>query len=139
MTSCTPQKRTLCVGCIEFAVDSIYRSDLPALRDSLRKLGAVVAEIDRELRYVWIDNPHPDFNAAGVIGRRDDELIRPADAEPMLRFKREAWEARTPSGCTLRFDRSDGQRAYTIMAYPIVTEAGHVEAILTIGFDALAG
>jgi hypothetical protein len=120
-------------------VECIYRHDLPALRDSLRKLGAVVAEIDRDLRYVWIDNPHPDFDAATVLGRRDDEIIGPADAAPIIRFKREAWKARAPSGCTLRFLRSDGDRAYTMMAYPIVNEGGELEALLTVGFDVAGG
>lgn len=99
----------------------------------------MVAEVDRDLRYVWIDNPHPDFDAAAVLGRRDDELIGPAEGAPITRFKQEAWKAGAPSGCTLRFHRSDGERAYAMMAYPIVNEGGDMEALLTVGFDVPRG
>lgn len=105
------------------------------MRHSLRRLGAVVAEVDRDLRYVWIDNPHPDFDAAGVIGRRDDELIPACEAEPILHFKREAWRNQAPVARTLRFQRSDGERAYTLMAYPIVDQGGQMESLLTVAFD----
>lgn len=92
-------------------MDHIYRHDLSVLRDSLRRLGAIVAEVDRNLRYIWIDNLHPDFDARSVIGCRDDELIPAAEAEPIMRFKREAWRIQAPVGLTLQFRRSDGARA----------------------------
>jgi hypothetical protein len=116
-------------------VDRIYRQDLSVLRDSLRRLGAIVAEVDRNLRYVWIDNPHPDFDATCVVGRRDDELIGAAEAEPITRLKQEAWRIQAPLGLTLQFRRSDGPRAYTLMAYPVVGEDGEMESILTVGFE----
>lgn len=120
-------------------MDSIYRNDLPSLRDSLRKLGAIVAEVSADLRYVWIDNPHPDFDASRVLGRRDDELLPGPEAEPITTFKRDAWRERMPLGRTLRFRRSDGERAYTMMAYPIVDESGQMESLLTVGFDTKRG
>lgn len=116
-------------------MDYIYRNDLPVLRDSLRKLGAIIAEVDRDLRYVWIENPHPDFDSAGVVGHRDDELIPSAEAEPIVSFKHEAWQTEAPLTRTVHFLRSDGPRAYTLIAYPIVDERGQMEALLTVGFD----
>jgi hypothetical protein len=48
----------------------IERSNVAGVRRSLRVLGAIVAEVDQQLRYVWIDNPHPDFDAKAVVGKR---------------------------------------------------------------------
>jgi hypothetical protein len=120
-------------------MDCVYRHDLPGLRASLRKLGAVVAEVDEHLRYVWIDNPHPDFEPPTAIGRCDDELIPPFDAAPIVTLKREAWQRGVPISRTLRFQRSDGERAYTMMAFPVVDEGGQMEALLTVGFETKAG
>jgi hypothetical protein len=53
---------------------------------------AIVAEVDRLLRHLWIDYPHPDFRADAVIGKRDDELISGEDAHEILAVKRKAFE-----------------------------------------------
>ena len=48
-------------------MQSIDLHAVASLRASLKRLGAVVAEVDAELRYVWVDNPHPDFEASSVV------------------------------------------------------------------------
>ena len=98
-------------------------------------LGAVVAEVDAQLRYVWIDNPHPDFDAKLVVGKRDDELISEAEAEEIMTLKREAFVLQSPLSRVLSFNRSDGARCYSLFAYPIAEASGKVEAILTVAFD----
>lgn len=94
-----------------------------------------VAEVDKKLRYVWVDNPHPDFDAKSVIGKRDDELISAADAEEIMSLKRESFEKEAPIARILSFKRSDGLRHYSLFAYPIRQASGKVDAILTVGFD----
>lgn len=92
-------------------------------------------EIDRQLRYVWIDNPHPDFDPKSVLGKRDDELISKADAEGIMSLKQETFDQGAPLARILSFKRSDGVRYYSLFAYPIRQANGKVQAILTVGFD----
>lgn len=113
----------------------VDRSNVAGVRKALSELGAVVAEVDRQLRYVWIDNPHPDFDASLLIGRRDDDLIAKPDAEEIMALKRETFERQAPMSRLLAFKRSDGIRYYTLFAYPIRGANGVVETILTVGFD----
>ena len=112
---------------------SVQRSSLPELRKSFAALEIVVAEIDPELRYVWIENPHPDFVAAPVIGKRDDQLLPAAEAEPIMALKREALFSAEPVSRTIAFARSDGPRYYHITAYQI-REGQRVDGLLTVGF-----
>lgn len=63
------------------------RANVAGVRRALATLGAVVAEVDRELRYLWIDNPHPDFDSGALIGKRDDELIAALDAADIMSLK----------------------------------------------------
>jgi hypothetical protein len=114
---------------------NIDRADVPGVRQTLAALGAVVAEVDRQLRYVWIDNPHPDFDARSVVGKRDDQLLPEAEAEEILALKRDALGQEEPISRLLRFNRSDGVSYYSLFAYPIVSAVGKVEAVLTVGFD----
>lgn len=113
----------------------VERSNVAGLRKALAELGAVVAEVDRQLRYVWIDNPHPDFDPAAVVGKRDDELVPGADAEEIMALKRDAFARQEPIARILAFQRTDGVRHYSLFAYPIRDKAGQVEALLTVGFD----
>jgi PAS fold len=120
-------------------IRNLERADIKGLRRSLRGLGAIVAEVDRELRYVWIDNPHPDFAVEDVIGKRDNELISPPEnAEDLMELKRQVFERKEPLSRILSFERSDGVRYYSILAYPIRSERGAFDAVFTVGFDALA-
>ncbi|HEY1044522.1 MAG TPA: PAS domain-containing protein [Telluria sp.] len=116
-------------------MQSIDRSELPQLRETMRNFGMIVAEVDSDLRYVWIDNPHHDFDARQVLGKRDDELISTGEAEDIMRLKREAFETQDLIKRILRFERSDGARYYSLCALPIIESDARVRAIVTIGFD----
>jgi hypothetical protein len=116
----------------------LERSSAAGVRKALSMLGAVLAEVDRQLRYVWIDNPHPDFDPQAVVGKRDDELISTADSQELMALKQDTFTGEVPISRTLTFKRSDGFRYYSVFAYPIREPSGRVDAILTVGFDAPA-
>ena len=116
-------------------MDHISRPDLGRIKKTLGDLGAVVAEVDRELRYVWIANPHPDFQASAVLGKRDDELIGAEAAQGLMELKRRTFEERRPFSQVLRFTRSEGERSYRLLTYPVIDDDDHVRSIVTVGFD----
>ncbi len=102
----------------------------------MRRLGVVVAEVDPQLRYVWIDNPHPDFDSTAVVGKRDDELISQKEAREFMQMKRDALKRMSRVSRLIGFKRSDGDRHYQLTAYPIVSDAdGKMVGVLTVGFD----
>lgn len=119
-------------------MDEIRRTDLEDLKKTLAALGAVVAEVDRQLRYVWIANPHPDFSDVDVLGKRDDELIAQDSAKTLMALKKRTFDERRALSHVLQFHRTDGERTYSLFAYPIVEEGGEVRGILTVGFDLAA-
>ena len=116
-------------------MNGIHRSEVGALRRSLQSVGAVVAVGDENLRYVWIDNPHPDFDPTAVVGKRDDELLPADEAAPLVSIKREAWKTQAVVDERFSVQRSDGLRVYSLIAYPITTESGRMEALLTVGVE----
>ena len=60
---------------------------------ALQNTRILVYTTDAELRYTWVRNPHPAFDPAVVLGRRDDELLPPEQAEPLVRLKRDVLES----------------------------------------------
>lgn len=113
----------------------IHREDVDSVRRTMKALHLIVAEIGPDLRYVWIENPHPDFDAAEVIGRRDDELIPGPEAEPLMELKRQVLAQQRPDSRVITVRRSDGNRRYSVMAYPILETDEQVRAVLTVGFS----
>lgn len=116
-------------------MSALDRSRIPELRNSFKILGLVVAEVDTDLRYVWIDNPHPDFDPATVIGKRDDQLIDPEEAGEIMDLKRAALQRGKPVSRVLGFQRTDGLRLYSIFAWPLRNGSGQPDGVLTVGFD----
>lgn len=116
-------------------LQELDRSAVASFRAMMARLGAVVAEVDDDLRYVWIENPHADFDVTLVVGKRDDELTTPEDAAGITRFKAEAFRRGHPLARTLVFLRSDGPRAYRLYAYPVREADGRRVSLVTVGFD----
>lgn len=95
----------------------------------------VLAEVNRELRYVWIRNPHPDFDPAQVLGRRDDELDPSPEIHRLVEMKREVLETGRPLHRDWSVDRSDGRHYYDFHLMPHFDEEGVVVGVLTAALD----
>lgn len=119
-------------------MDHLTHSDLPGLRIAMSRLGMVVAEVDLDLRYVWVVNPHPDFDPAQLVGKRDDELLPDGQADDIMALKSEVISRGVSITRTLRFQRSDGERHYSLSVYPVRDDLGRMVGLFTVGFDAAA-
>lgn len=116
-------------------MQTVGRTTIVAIRAALKPLQFVVAEVDSELRYVWIDNPHADFDPTLVIGKRDDELVSRADAEGIMQLKREVLREGNPVNRVLGFQLSSGSRFYSISAFPLTDASGVVDGVFTVAFE----
>jgi PAS domain S-box-containing protein len=102
---------------------------------ALEGSGLVAARIDADLRYTWVHNPHPDFDPAGMIGRRDDELVPADEAAPIMALKREVLETGHSVHRVLAFERSDGTHWYEIRGVPLFDSADRVIGLTTAALD----
>jgi anti-sigma regulatory factor (Ser/Thr protein kinase) len=95
----------------------------------------VLAEVDRELRYVWIRNPHPDFDPAQVLGRTDEELDSSPEIQRLAEMKQEVIETGRALHKEWFIDRSDGRHYYDFHLRPHLDEKGVVTGVLTAALD----
>jgi PAS domain S-box-containing protein len=107
------------------------------LRLAVEKAQLTVATTDADLRYTWIYNPHPDFPAGTVIGKRDDELPLGATAEIMA-----AKQQVLARGQALRreftFALRGGEHTFDVTIEPLHAENGSVQGVITAALDITA-
>ncbi len=115
---------------------------LNALRESennfrvaLANSNFVPAQFDRDQRYRWIYNPHPDFDPAFVIGKRDDELDNSQSAKRLRALKQQVIESGKSMHETIPFDRSDGTYWYDFIIEPIRDAGGKITGGTSTAYD----
>ncbi|MFC7228486.1 PAS domain-containing protein [Salinirubellus salinus] len=106
------------------------------LLDLVLETGAVVAAgLDTDLRHEWVHNPNPDPPEAEILGKRDDELYPPSDADPTMALKRVALEEDRRVDREFVFQKPWGPVAYRAAAEPTHDEAGEQTGVLFAAFD----
>jgi len=95
----------------------------------------IVAHIDRDLRYTWIYNPHPDFDPAFVQGKRDDEIAVNKGTRQLIQLKRQVIETGSTAHAEIAFPLTEGERTYDITVEPLKDDSGMVIGATTVAFD----
>jgi PAS domain S-box-containing protein len=88
-------------------------------RIALANSNFIPSQFDRDQRYRWIFNPHPDFSPAFAIGKRDDELEDSEGAKRLRILKQKVIETGMGVREEITFKRSDGTRFYDFMIEPL--------------------
>jgi two-component system, chemotaxis family, CheB/CheR fusion protein len=101
----------------------------------LDNVPVIFARADAGLRYEWIYNPHPDFDPAAVIGKRDDELDSGPGIDALVKLKQSVLIQGVQIRERITFERSDGRRTYDIIATPTRDDAGQVTHVATVSID----
>jgi PAS domain S-box-containing protein len=95
----------------------------------------VFAQIDTDLRYEWIFNPHTDFDPELVSGKRDDELSDNPGTQALMALKKRALQEGTQCRERITFELSDGPHTYEIIATPSKDKEGKVIRLFTASLD----
>ena len=94
-----------------------------------------MSHVDRDLRYSWIYNPHPDFDPAAIVGKRDDELAVNEGTRQLTELKRHVIQTGTRQHAEITFSMSDGERTWELQAEPVIDVNGEVVGATTVAFD----
>lgn len=100
-------------------------------RQALFHSPIVFAQVDAALRYEWIHNPHPDFDAEAVVGRRDDELAAGPGVEALVALKQRAFDEGRQLREQIRFERSEGDQWYDVVVTPVPEPSGAIDYVIT--------
>ena len=95
----------------------------------------VPAQFDRDLRYRWIYNPHPDFDPAFVIGKRDDELDDSESTKRLRELKQQVIKNGKGVREEIPFDRSDETHWYDVIIEPLRDAGGEITGGTSAAYD----
>ncbi|GAB7094710.1 hypothetical protein JCM30237_18630 [Halolamina litorea] len=95
----------------------------------------VLFGLDTGLRYTWVENPHPDFEEASVVGKRDEDLLPPAAARAVSAPKRRALETGERVREEVSYELPSGPVTYDLTIEPFRDEAGDIAGLACLSFD----
>jgi PAS domain S-box-containing protein len=101
----------------------------------LKHSAIVVFNQDADLRYTWVDNPHPGFVADAVIGKTDAELLSPEDASRLTEIKRRVLNTGVAAREEVQTTINGEEFFYDLMVEPQRDEAGDVVGITCVSID----
>lgn len=105
-----------------------------SLRTSIRLAEATLFAQDRDLRYVWVENPSPRFGSAEVVGRTDRD-IDGAAAQAVLPAKRAALETGEPQRVEFHAKVENEPRWFKLRIEPERDAAGRTTGIVCACVD----
>jgi PAS domain S-box-containing protein len=91
--------------------------------------------LDADLRYTWVANPHEDFAAVEVLGKRDDELLPPEAAEILMGPKRKALETGERVREEVTYELPSGEVTYDLTVEPLRNESGEIVGLTCASLD----
>jgi two-component system, chemotaxis family, CheB/CheR fusion protein len=103
----------------------------------MKGAAVIVAHIDRDLRYVWIYNPQEGFDAAPLIGKRDDEIAANEGSRKLMSLKRRAIESGEGARARLPLSVIGGEKVYDVVVEPIKDGEGVVIGATTTAFEVI--
>lgn len=104
-------------------------------RVAIKNSDFIPSQFDRNLRYQWIFNPHPDFDPSKVIGKRDDELEDSEGTKKLVSLKQQVIESGVGLRTEISFERSDGNQTYDFTIEPLRDSRGKIIGGTCAAFD----
>lgn len=118
----------------KLAEESLRQSE-ERFRLVLRSAAIIVAQFDRELRYTWIYNAHPQFDDQSSLGKLDIELADNLGTRQLAALKQQVIETEGPVQGEVRFPLSDGDHTYMVYLAPLRDGMGRVVGGTSTSFD----
>lgn len=101
----------------------------------LRNSQMVIAYCNLQLEYMWVFNPHPDFESAKLLGKRDDEIANNKGTKELMAFKQEIIDSGMKMRRKINFPLSKGESTYDIYGEPISDKNDEIIGVITISLD----
>jgi PAS domain S-box-containing protein len=98
-------------------------------RMTLKNSPIVVYTSDLDLRYTWIHNSQLGVAADEVLGKRDDEILRPDQARAVMDLKRAVIESGVGARRELTLSLRGRTIHYDITVEPLLDGSGRIEGI----------
>jgi PAS domain S-box-containing protein len=112
------------------------RGSQERLRVAVCNAAVLAAQCDHELRYRWVNcPPNSGFDAAWMIGKRDDELSDSRSARELLQLKQQVRESGNGHRGEIAFEYKGETRVYDILVEPLIGADESVVGVTSAAFE----
>jgi PAS domain S-box-containing protein len=94
-----------------------------------------VAHVDRELRYTWMYNTHPDVPLERALGKRLNDILPPDDVVELMDLRQEALTTGTSVRREISITFPSGRDVWDVAAEPLRDTAGEIIGVTTAATD----
>lgn len=115
--------------------EATLRQSEERFRVVMKGSGIVAAITDRDLRYLWIQHPDPNFEAEDVIGKRDDELSDDEGRRQLMALKQRVLRSQAGARAEITFHEAGRSVTYDVTAEPLQDPDGAVIGVTTAALD----
>jgi CheY-like chemotaxis protein len=102
---------------------------------ALKNSSIIVAQVDLDLRYNWIYNPHADFDPKSLIGKRDDEIAQNDGVNQLIQLKQKVIDTGIGARKSISFPLTNGKLIYDVTAEPLKKNNGDIIGVTTASMD----
>ncbi len=118
----------------EEIADALRKSE-ERFRVAINKSPIIVWSQDKDLRYTWIYNPNPGFDAEEVIGKTDEEMLPAEEAARLTEIKKEVLASREGSREEVRTTIQGKPFYYQLVTEPLMDEKGQIVGVTCASID----
>jgi len=118
----------------ERITDALQKSE-ERFRVAINNSPIIVWSQDRDLRYTWIYNPNPGFNAEEVIGKTDEEMLPKVDADRLTEIKKKVLASGEGSREEVRTTIQGKPFYYQLVTEPLMDEEGKIAGVTCASID----
>ncbi|MBI4802714.1 MAG: response regulator [Elusimicrobia bacterium] len=115
--------------------EEALRAGEELFRLALQNSPIMVFQQDRELRYTKLFNPHRGFKPETTLGKRDEDLLVPEEAQRLTSLKRSVLETGVPARREVRAIIGGKPFFYELALEPIRGAGGHIAGITAVSLD----
>lgn len=90
---------------------------------------------NRDLRYTWIANPHPNWPLDRILNRRDDEILPPHQAANLIAFKQRVLDTGVGAREEVSISAGSTFQIWDITAEPLIDDRGRVTGLTVAAMD----
>jgi PAS domain S-box-containing protein len=94
-----------------------------------------VAHVDRELRYTWMYNAHPDVQLERALSKRLDDLLPPDDVAELMCLREEVLTTGRSVRREISITFPSGRAVWDVAAEPLRDTAGEIVGVTTAAAD----
>ncbi len=90
---------------------------------------------DTDMRFTWVHNPPPGLTSKDLIGRRDEEVMPPKVAAPIVAAKARAMATKVPQELETSYETGGRQRSLYILVEPMLDKAEKPVGTISVVVD----